>query len=306
MFYGIKNPRISLKLLSGRLFSKFLTISMAKKNNRKIYAFFRKISRWKLLSLLLVLLGFFLNIYGVDWLNQVPNRNTLLNHPKGDVDYDFLDTENQHKNTIKEKYTNLSSRVSEAFLDLNNSLNSAAPLVIPQPQARFGHLPYQDAVMENLIVVSSYGQYEYQRFEKLMPEAAFALMKMVYAARDDGVWVVLASAFRSYEQQAELFEMQIQRRGSPEEAARAVAPPGYSEHHTGYAVDLVDGSFPEADINGRFLETPAFQWLMQNAKKFGYELSFPENNPQGVQYEPWHWRFVGSLTAQTIFEQTME
>jgi D-alanyl-D-alanine carboxypeptidase len=90
-------------------------------------------------------------------------------------------------------------------------------------------------------------------------------------------------------------------KGSPEEAAKSVAPPGYSEHHTGYAVDLVDGYVPNADINGNFAETKAFQWLTQRAKEFGYELSFPENNLQSVKYEPWHWRFVASSKAAEIF-----
>jgi D-alanyl-D-alanine carboxypeptidase len=71
---------------------------------------------------------------------------------------------------------------------------------------RFGHLPYADAKVEELIVISSYGQREYQRFERLMPDAAFALMKMLYAARDDGVWIIPASAFRDFKKQQELFD----------------------------------------------------------------------------------------------------
>jgi D-alanyl-D-alanine carboxypeptidase len=166
---------------------------------------------------------------------------------------------------------------------------------------RFGHLPYADAKVEELIVISSYGQQEYQRFERLMPDAALALMKMMYAARDDGIWIIPASAFRDFKKQQELFDKQVQMKGSLEEAAKSVAPPGYSEHHTGYAVDLVDGYVPNADINNFFAETKAFQWLTQRAEEFGYELSFPKNNLQSVKYEPWHWRFVASSEAAEIF-----
>lgn len=169
--------------------------------------------------------------------------------------------------------------------------------------SKFGHLPYIDENFEDLIIIASYGQNQYQRFERLMPDAALALMKMIYAARDDGVWIVPASAFRDYEKQEKLFNRQIQAKGSSSEAAKSVAPPGYSEHHTGYAVDLVDGNVPDADINSNFANTQAFQWLIQNAGKFGYELSFPLDNRQGVKYEPWHWRFVNSSKAAEIFER---
>ena len=169
--------------------------------------------------------------------------------------------------------------------------------------SKFGHLAYEETDQEQLIYVASYGQYEYQRFERLMPEAALAMMQMIYAARDDGVWIVPASAFRSVEKQQKLFERRIQRQGSPEAAAKSVAPPGFSEHHTGYAVDFVDGSNPEADINSNFIYTKSFQWLIQRAGEFGYELSFPENNAQNIKFEPWHWRFIGSPNALTVFEQ---
>lgn len=169
---------------------------------------------------------------------------------------------------------------------------------------KFGHFAYEETDQEKLVYIASYGQYEYQRFEKLMPEAALAMMQMIYAARDDGVWIIPASAFRSVDKQQKLFERRVQRQGSPEAAAKSVAPPGFSEHHTGYAVDFVDGSNPEADINSNFVYTKGFQWLMQRAGEFGYELSFPENNAQNIKFEPWHWRFIGSANARTIFEKS--
>ncbi|MFN9165469.1 MAG: D-alanyl-D-alanine carboxypeptidase family protein, partial [Pseudanabaena sp.] len=50
-----------------------------------------------------------------------------------------------------------------------------------------------------------------------------------------------------------------------------------------------------------FEKTPAFQWLQNNAAKYGFEMSFPPNNPQGVMYEPWHWRFVGDDDSLATF-----
>jgi zinc D-Ala-D-Ala carboxypeptidase len=124
------------------------------------------------------------------------------------------------------------------------------------------------------------------------------------AARRDGVWLVPVSGFRDFARQEMLFQIQIEQTGSPEAAARSVAPAGYSEHHTGYAVDLADGLARAMDLSLAFGNTPAFEWLARHANGFGFELSFPENNPQGVTYEPWHWRFVGSSTATQTFTQS--
>ncbi|MBO0352190.1 M15 family metallopeptidase [Phormidium pseudopriestleyi FRX01] len=151
------------------------------------------------------------------------------------------------------------------------------------------------------MTIASYGEDIYQRFEYLDSDAAKALMKLIYSARNDGVWIVSVSAFRDVERQRLLFENQVERRGSIEAASKISAPPGYSEHHTGLTVDLADGRFPKQDITSQFENTDAFRWLQKNAEKFGFEMSFPAENKQGVMYEPWHWRFVGSENARAIF-----
>lgn len=181
---------------------------------------------------------------------------------------------------------------------------SQVPTTDDTQESRYGHFRYAEADPESLTVIGSFGVGQYQRYESLAPDAALALMDMIYAARDQGVWVVPASAYRNIDRQRELFDNQVKRKGSSEAAAKSSAPPGFSEHHTGYAVDLVDGRNKEADINQQFSNTQAFEWLTQNAGKYGYELSFPENNAQGVNYEPWHWRFIGSEEALAIFRQT--
>ncbi len=172
------------------------------------------------------------------------------------------------------------------------------------PATSYGYFYYPEADPKNLFIVGSYGVGQYQDFERMQPEASLALMKMIYAAREDGVWIIPASAFRSVKAQEQLFQKQVRQQGSPEKAAKISAPPNYSEHHTGYAVDLADGSSPSSeDITLAFAETKAYQWLTENAKKFGFEMSFPENNPQGVSYEPWHWRYIGSDRAKGVFRR---
>jgi D-alanyl-D-alanine carboxypeptidase len=67
------------------------------------------------------------------------------------------------------------------------------------------------------------------------------------------------------------------------------APPGYSEHHSGGAVDVTTEGVPPLELD--FEDTPAFRWLSDHAHKFGFHLSFPRDNPCGYAYEPWHWCF---------------
>jgi D-alanyl-D-alanine carboxypeptidase len=67
------------------------------------------------------------------------------------------------------------------------------------------------------------------------------------------------------------------------------------------AVDLGDGNEPACDVEPPFEETRASRWLQANAARFGFELSYPRNNPRGVHYEPWHWRFVGTPEAKQVF-----
>jgi LAS superfamily LD-carboxypeptidase LdcB len=98
--------------------------------------------------------------------------------------------------------------------------------------------------------------------------------------------------------QTGLFNNGVKRRGSQAEAAKWVAPPGHSEHHTGWSLDLGEAGTPATDVDQTFEKTAAYLWLATHASEFSFENSFPKNNPQGVSYEPWHWRFVGSDAAR--------
>ena len=218
-------------------------------------------------------------------------------------------TELQIPNTVQSVETkstvdNFSSENTELSVDQqkdNSSTSEVALNKVTIKPTKLGHFPYQEAKEEDLVVVASYAQGQYQRYERLHKDAALALMQMIYAARDNGVWIVPVSGYRDIEKQDYLFKAQVRRRGSEEAAAKLSAPPGHSEHHSGYTVDLTDGHLLNQDITYRFASTDAYKWLMSNAHKFGFELSFPENNSQGVSFEPWHWRYVGSPDALETF-----
>ncbi|MEA5422969.1 MULTISPECIES: M15 family metallopeptidase [unclassified Synechococcus] len=160
-----------------------------------------------------------------------------------------------------------------------------------------GHHPYPEVPRDQLV------ELELSPGLELKPEAAAAVGAMQRAAAADGVDLVVLSAFRSIALQKSIFfDIKAERNQSAQERARVSAPPGFSEHSTGYAVDLGDGRDPATNLSEAFDRTEAFRWLQANAARFHFQLSFPQNNPQGVSYEPWHWRFEGSADALKLFE----
>jgi zinc D-Ala-D-Ala carboxypeptidase len=167
----------------------------------------------------------------------------------------------------------------------------------------FKHLLYAESSSSELVSIGKFERENYEREEFLNVEAAQAFQIMVEAARSQNVQLMGISGFRSIRDQQALFEKQIEKRGSAEAAAKLSAPPGHSEHHTGYALDITDASRTDVDLKPAFEDTNAYQWLVTNAAQYGFEQSFPKNNTQGVSYEPWHWRYVGSARSAQIFTQ---
>lgn len=170
----------------------------------------------------------------------------------------------------------------------------------PAPSATddrlLGHYAYSEAPQSELEPIVADGSI------KLRKEAAKAFQEMTAAAQQAGVSLVPISGFRSIADQRYLyFDVKAERAQNAAERAKVSAPPGYSEHHTGYATDIGDGSVPATNLRQDFDQTPAYRWLKENAARYSFELSFPKNNAQGVSYEPWHWRYVGDIQSLKTF-----
>ncbi len=129
----------------------------------------------------------------------------------------------------------------------------------------------------------------HQRAQWLAPRAAAAWLRMRQDAAAGQVELQLVSAFRSVEYQVGLIERKIARGLDMTQILAASAAPGYSEHHSGRAVDVTTPGF--AALEEEFEQSPAFRWLARHAATFGFTLSFPRGNPHRIAYEPWHWRW---------------
>lgn len=121
----------------------------------------------------------------------------------------------------------------------------------------------------------------------MTPAAGRAWQAMKAAAAADGIEIYLISAYRSVERQAEIIRAKLDAGAEIADILSVLAPPGYSEHHTGRAVDLTCPDAPA--VQQGFELTPAFAWLQLNANRFGFVMSYPPGNASGYRYEPWHW-----------------
>ena len=151
---------------------------------------------------------------------------------------------------------------------------------------------------------------EVQNGYEMDKRAAPAMREMIQAAKEDGVELMLCSAYRSVEKQQQLFDRSQQAymaQGMSEEEAYAktateTAIPGTSEHQTGLAADIVTPTYQMLDAG--FADTPAGQWLSEHAAEYGFVLRYPQDKQEvtGIIYESWHYRFVGKTHAKLMKE----
>ena len=137
------------------------------------------------------------------------------------------------------------------------------------------------------------------------------LQAMMDACRAAGNSPVICSSYRSYEKQQSLYQNKVNRLAAQgysqekarEEAAKAVALPGTSEHQLGLAVDIVDIANQNLDSSQE--DTAVQQWLMEHSWEYGFILRYPNDKSDitGIIYEPWHSRYVGKDAAAEIYQQ---
>lgn len=159
---------------------------------------------------------------------------------------------------------------------------------------KFGiiHYRYDDCALEDLVRVDGF---------RVRKDCAEAFKEMKKTAKKDGLNIKVVSGYRSSHYQIQVFRRKFGGKYPTDEQMKArlkySAPSGYSEHHTGLAVDI-------NETEDWFKDTKEYAWLCEHAKEFGFENSFPENNSQGLGFEPWHWRYVGiNMENKKIFAQ---
>lgn len=125
------------------------------------------------------------------------------------------------------------------------------------------------------------------------------LQEMISAAQSAGVDIKILSAYRSFKEQADLKSSYTVVYGVG--ANKFSADQGYSEHQLGTTADFTTSKLGESLMTASFEKTQAYKWLLENAHKYGFILSYPKSNGY-YRFEPWHWRFIGRDFASRLFD----
>ena len=183
----------------------------------------------------------------------------------------------------------------EVYTEAEKAINLNTPTILVN---KYYYLE-KDYVPNNLEKVST--NYALSNM-KLVNVAKDAYEEMAKAAQKDKRKLVIMSAYRSYDYQVNLYNRYAKKDGA-DKADTYSGRPGFSEHQTGLAFDLYNGK----TVYTRFEETKEFDWMQENAYKYGFILRFPKDKEKetGYVYEAWHYRYVGKEIAKEIKEKNI-
>lgn len=120
----------------------------------------------------------------------------------------------------------------------------------------------------------------------ILAEAYDPFSAMLAKAHEDGIELLAESAYRSIHYQTRIFERRIKQGKNFEDIVRYVAPPGYSQHMLGTAIDFLPSNY-------EFAESDQYRWLQEHGGEFGFEETFSRHNRYNISWEAWHWNYVG-------------
>lgn len=154
---------------------------------------------------------------------------------------------------------------------------------------------------ENLKNIDLTYAYDEEGKNKLIDYAYDKFLELWQAANDQGFYLMVTSSYRDYESQKEIYDYRVSNWGE-RKADETAARPGHSEHQTGLVIDMTSKTEPLADS---FTDSKAYEWLKENAYKYGFIERYPEGKTYLTGYNPesWHWRYVGLEAAKTMHDE---
>lgn len=134
----------------------------------------------------------------------------------------------------------------------------------------------------------------------LTKEAKNSFEKLCLDALEVGYHIIAVSTYRNYDYQKKLYKHYVKTKGK-KYANVCSAKAGHSEHQTGLAVDVANSSLDYDNFD----QTNEFEWMKNNAHKYGFILRYPKDKTSitGYKYEPWHYRYVGKDIAHIIYQK---
>lgn len=213
-------------------------------------------------------------------LRTIPSREQIKLFQSCGYRLDFSSEKTDQGKTCPVLYRSFPRRQTRYSRHISELL---ADLGIEPGYGRVHRIPLQ----QEATVLRSIGPDIYDRDQRMSPAAAAAWRRMKKQAQADNIELQAVSAFRSVSYQEGIVRRKLDKGLSMKEILDVSAAPGFSEHHTGRAIDISTPGYPV--LEEPFQNSPAFDWLQARAEEFRFHLSFPRDNRHGVAYEPWHW-----------------
>lgn len=194
---------------------------------------------------------------------------------------------------LLEKLTlDLPEEIRKTILDDIHGFMDQISLVLELPSDTFlladkQHFLGADYSPEDIVMLTDYPEFTLSRNNHSLRKILISdLLLMIEDARKEGLTLVISSTYRSYEYQDKLFKWNVEQNGL-ETAMRESARPGTSQHQLATAIDF-------GSITDEYAFTPAGKWLLANAWKYGFSLSYPDGyeNLTGYRSECWHFRYI--------------
>lgn len=233
---------------------------------------------------------------------KVDNKDLILNSTYNENILNILNSDYYKKENL-ERYLNYNS--DNIVLDVNMYLDYD-----------FYTHDIEINNVDNLVIVNKYykldknyepelvkinTKYAINERQLLTKDAKDAFEKMCEDARKDNIYLYSGSAYRSYSYQNTLYNNRVKSDGI-EYANKTAAKAGYSEHQTGLAIDVLNGSYQYLDSDDK-----EYEWLIENSYKYGFILRYPKNKEYitGYTYEPWHFRYLTTEIATELNEKNI-
>ncbi|MEN8079206.1 M15 family metallopeptidase [Clostridioides difficile] len=226
-------------------------------------------------------------VYLVMHKNNIEKNNGEIN--KNEINLASANNKDLENNATKNNYNeieNLEKILNNEFFILVNKDNKLSEDYVP-----------------NNLKLSEIKFLDYIETRDLESTTADALKEMFDAALEDGVTLLGASGYRSYNIQKNLYDSRVASMGE-ERTSLYTAQPGASEHQTGLAIDILSSDYQNLDDG--FENSKGFEWLINNCYKYGFILRYLEGKEDitGYNYEPWHFRYIGNVEiAKDIMER---
>jgi D-alanyl-D-alanine carboxypeptidase len=247
------------------------------------------------------------NILDTKEIDIIINKGTLIDNIVSYISNDYFDIDSIERYIEYKKinntydYNQIISHVN-MFLDYpyyGHTIDVTNPndiLVIANKYYKLS----SDFVPKDLVRIDT--KYAVDNDRWVIPIVKENFEKMASDMKKLNLTIQAKSAYRSYQTQAILYNDYVKANGKAS-ADTFSAQAGYSEHQTGLAVDVRAGT----GNYGTFQQSKEYEWMIQNAHKYGFILRYPENktNITGYKFESWHFRYVGVDIAKYIYENNL-